>query len=198
MVFADVSGGYNTGIGSSQKVSSTPLIATTGIGTALTINTTVNAHVGYANGFYASGPSYSSVEGGVLFGYRYSVLGRVTALYNYSQSDSINANFYSEHLVQLTLEQYFAPFVLFVRPELRFREYQGTIVMGITGSTTRNDTIFGVHRRHALQLPRLARGHPRLHPGGRPDRLPVHRRPGRTVDPSYVRQELMLGVRAAY
>jgi hypothetical protein len=197
VVFADVSGAYNTGIGSSQKVSSTPLVATTGIGTALTINTTVNAHIGYANGFYASGPSYSSVEGGLLFGYRYSALGRATALYNYSQADSINANFYSEHLVQVTLEQYFAPFVVFARPELRLRQYQGTIVMDTAGSTTRNDTIFGgsVGLRYNFRGWLAGTLDYTLEDVQTDFRYVAGRV---TVDPSYVRQELMLGVRAAY
>src|SRR5262249_46009453 len=133
VVFAELSGGYNTGIGSSEKVNSTPLIATTGIATAPTPTTPANAQIAYTNRCYASGPSYSSVQGSLLVGYRYSPLGRITGLYSYNQFDSINANFYSEHLLAVTLEQYFAPFVLFARPELHFREYQGTVVMDING-----------------------------------------------------------------
>jgi hypothetical protein len=197
VVFADVSGGYNTGIGSSQKVNSTPLTATTGIATALTLNTTVNAQVGYSNGFYASGPSYSSVQGSVLFGYRYSPLGRVTALYSYNQADSINANFYSEHLLQLTLEQYFAPFVVFARPELHFREYQGTIVMDLNGGTTRDDTILGVAVGMRYNFRDWLAGTLDyvLQDVQTDFRYMADRF---LVDPSYVRHELMLGVRAAY
>jgi hypothetical protein len=198
VVFADVSGGYNTGIGGSQKVSSTPLIALTGIETALTLNTTVNAHIGYANGFYSSGPSYSSVEGGALFGYRYSPLGRVTAEYDYSQSDSINANFYSEHLLALTLEQYFAPFVLFARPELRLRTYQGTIVMDVNASTTRDDTIVAVTAGMRYNFRGWLAA--TLDYNLQSDQTDFRYTVGRfsNLDPSYVRHELMLGVRAAY
>jgi hypothetical protein len=197
VVFADVSGGYNTGIGSSEKINSTPLTAVAGIGTALTLNTTVNAQVGYANGFYSSGPSYSSVTGSLLFGFRYSPLGRVTALYSYNQQDSINANFYSEHLLQLTVEQYFAPFVVFARPELHFRNYQGTIVMDLGGGNTRDDTIVGVTAGLRYNFRDWLAGTldytlTDVHTDFRymADRF--------LVDPSYVRHELMLGVRAAY
>jgi len=196
-VFADVSAGFYTGIGDSQKVNSYPLIAIAGIQTALTVNTTINAHLGYSNGFYASGPSYSTIDGGILFGYRYSPLGRVTALYSYSHQDSINANFYRDHLLQGSIEQYFVPFVVFARPELRIREYDGTIVMGTNGNV-RNDVIIGatVGMRYSFrdwiagtldyQL-QVVQTDFKYNAGG-----------GIVDDPSYVRHELLLGVRAAY
>jgi len=196
-VFADVSAGYNTGIGSSQKVNSLPVTALGGIQTALTLNTTLNAHIGYTNGFYASGPSYSALVAGVLVGYRYSPLGRVMALYSYDHQDSINANFYRDHLFQGSIEHYFVPFVLFAQPELRLRQYDGTIVMGTTG-TTRNDLIVGatVGMRYSFrdwiagtldyQL-QVIQTDFKYDAGG-----------GVVVDPSYVRHELLLGVRAAY
>lgn len=196
-VFADVSIGYDTGIGSSRKVNSTPLLASAGIQTALTLNTTLNAHVGYANGFYASGPSYSSVTGGVLFGYRYSPLGRVTATYDYIPTDSINANYYSEHLIQLTIEQYFAPFVVFARPELRLRSYQGTIVMATDGSTTRDDTIFAATAGIRYNFRDWIAG--TLDYRIEDDQTDFrYMAAGAIQDPSYVRHELLLGVRAAY
>jgi hypothetical protein len=196
-VYVDVSEGYNTGIGSSDKVTSYPLIASAGIQTALTLNTTVDAHLGYANGFYANGPSYSSVTGGVLFGYRYSPFGRVTLLYDYEHQDSINANFYRDHVLQLSIEHLVAPFVVFARPELRFRRYDGTVVMGTTGNT-RDDVIFGatVGMRYSFrdwiaatldyQLQDIQTDF-RYNDGS-----------GNQVDPSYIRHELLLGVRAAY
>jgi hypothetical protein len=196
-VYADVSAGYYTGIGSSQKVSSLPLTALGGIQTALALNTILNAHIGYTNGFYASGPSYASLVAGVLFGYRYSPLGRVTALYSYDHQDSINANFYRDHLFQGTIEHYFVPFVVFARPELRLRQYEGTVVMGTTGNT-RNDLIVGttVGMRYSFrdwiagtldyQL-QLIQTDFRYDAGS-----------GLIVDPSYLRHELLVGVRAAY
>ncbi|MGH9885539.1 MAG: hypothetical protein ACREBE_08430 [bacterium] len=196
-VFGDVSVGYFTGLGDSQKVNSFPFTVVGGIQTALTLNTTVNAHAGYSNGFYSSGPSYSTVTGGVLFGYRYSPLGRVTALYNYDHADSINANFYRDHAFQVSIEQYLVPFVVFAQSELRLRQYDGTIVMGMTGRT-RDDTIIGatVGMRYGFrdwiaatvdyQLQDVQTDF-RYDAGG-----------GLIVDPSFVRHELLVGVRAAY
>ena len=89
---ADVSEGIYTGIGdSSTKVTSYPLTAIGMIQTALTVNSTLIGRVGYTNGFYASGPSYSSVVGGLQLGYRFNDFSRVVALYSYDHEDSINA-----------------------------------------------------------------------------------------------------------
>lgn len=197
-LFTDLSVGYDTGIGSSKKVNSMPLIATVGLQTVLTLNTTLNAHVGYSNGFYASGPSYSSVEGGVLFGYRYSPLGRITALYSYDHTDSINANFYRDHLIQLTVEQYFAPFVVFARPEVRFRRYEGTIVMGTTGNV-RDDTILAITAGMRYNFRDWIAGTldyrlSDVQTDFRYDAGASHP----ALNPSYIRHELLLGVRAAY
>ena len=196
-IFAEVSEGYYTGLGDSQKINSYPLTTMAGIQTALTLNTTFNAHVGYSNGFYASGPSYSSLKAGVMFGYRYSPLGRVTALYSYDHQDSINANFYRDHLFQGSIEQFFVPFMVFVRPELRIRQYEGTIVMGTNGNV-RNDVIVAgtVGMRYSFrdwiaatldyQLSLIQTN------------FKYTAGPGLIDDPSYVRHELLLGVRAAY
>jgi hypothetical protein len=196
-VFANASAGYFTGVGSSEKVNSYPLTLLAGIQTVLTLNTTLNAHLGYTNGFYASGPSYSSVVGGIMFGYRYSPVGRVTLLYSYEHQDSINANFYRDHVFQGTLEQYVVPFVLFARPELRLRQYDGTIVMSTTGSTTRDDLIVGatVGMRYNFRDWIAATLDYQLQLIQTDFQYDAD---GTLVDPSYVRHELLLGVRAAY
>lgn len=196
-VFVDVSQGLYTGIGNSQKVTSLPFTAMAGIQTALTLNTTVNAHAGYTNGFYASGPSYSGVTAGVLFGYRYSPLGRVTALYSYDHQDSINANFYRDHVFQASIEHYFVPFVVFARPELRLRQYEGTIVMGTTGNT-RDDLIVGATAGMRYSIRDWIAGTLDYQLSVIQTSFTYDAGGGLVDDPSYVRQELLLGVRAAY
>jgi hypothetical protein len=196
-VFVDVSGGYFTGIGNSLKVDSFPVTAIAGIQTALTLNTTINAHAGYTNGFYASGPSYSSVAAGVLFGYRYSPLGRVTALYSYDHQDSINANFYRDHVFQASIEHYFVPFVVFARPELRLRQYEGTVVMGTTGNT-RDDLILGATVGMRYSFRDWIAGTLDYQLSVIQTDFTYDAGSGLVDDPSYVRQELLLGVRAAY
>ena len=197
-VFVDVSEGFFTGIGNSQKVNSFPFTAIGGIQTALTLNTTINAHAGYTNGFYASGPNYAGLTAGVLFGYRYSPLGRVTALYNYVHEDSINANFYRDHQFQFSVEQYFVPFILYAQPELRLRQYVGTIVLGTTGNT-RDDLIVGatVGVRYLFRDWLVGTLDYELSAIQTDFRYAVAVG-AMTVDPSYVRQELLVGVRAAY
>lgn len=144
-LFVDVSQGLFGGLGSaSTKVGSLPLTTVAGIMTALTLRTTFSARIGYTNGFYEAGPSYSAVAGGVQLGYRYSPLGRVTALYSYDHADSINANFFRDHKIGLMLEQQALPFTLVLRPEIFFRKYSGVIVMSPDGSTTRNDFIASI------------------------------------------------------
>jgi opacity protein-like surface antigen len=199
-VFVDVSEGLFTGLGNSQKATSFPFTAIAGIQTALTLNTTVNAHVGYTNGFYASGPNYAGVAGAVLFGYRYSPLGRITALYGYDHEDSINANFYRDHMFQASIEQYFVPFVVFARPELRLRQYEGTLVMGTDGSHTRDDLIVGatVGMRYSFRDWLAGTLDYDLSVIQTNFRYNVVGSMGLVDDPSYVRHELLLGVRAAY
>jgi hypothetical protein len=145
VVFADVSWGVTSALGdSSTKVTSYPLQAVAGVATLLSAKTTLNFQAGYVNGFYSSGPSYSSVTIGAQLGYRYSPLGRATLGYNLLYNDSVNANYYRDHVIALNVEQLFAPFVFVAQPEVHFRRYEGTLVMGTSGETSRDDVIFSL------------------------------------------------------
>jgi len=144
VIYADVSIAMNNGIGDSTKVSSYPLTAVAGIATLLGAKTTINLEGGYTNGFYSAGPSYSGLTASAQVGYRYSPLGRATAGYRLMYQDSVNANFFRDHVFQLNFEQLFAPFVLMLQPEVHLRQYSGTLVMGTNGEIARNDLIFAV------------------------------------------------------
>jgi hypothetical protein len=195
VAYADISMGVFSGLGSSStKVDSYPLIAQAGLATLLTPKITVNAHAGYTNGFYATGPSYSSVTAGAQLGYRYSELGRAALTYDLRYEDSVNANFYRDHVVRLAIEQLFVPFAVMVQPELHFRRYDG--ITAVMGPPTRDDIIFaltaGLHYnfRNSLaatldyQFSTVATDY-RYMAGSIVD------------DPSYLRHQLMLGVRWA-
>jgi len=200
-IYADVSEGIVSSVGSASngapaKASSYPLTAIAGLATLFTIKTTVNVYGGYTNGFYSSGPNFSAPLIGASLGYRYSPLGRVTLQYNLAYQDSINANYYRDHIIQLALQQVVSPVVLLVQPEVHFREYQGVNV--VQGSPTRDDVIFavvaGVHYnlRNWLSVglnyrfSTVQTNYRYMPIGG-----------GVTNDPSYVRHEILLGVRAA-
>lgn len=193
--FADGSIGYFSGLGSaSVKSNSYPLTLQAGVQTLLSLKTTVIARVGYTNGFYSEGPSFSSILGGVQIGYRYAPTGRVTALYEYSHQDSINANFYRDHHILMTLEQQVKPLVLSIVPEIFFRRYEGVTVIVPGSADTRDDRIYSVSAgaRYnfrdwlaAVVQYRFSAVQTDFRTGGTGD------------DPSYVRHEILAGLRAA-
>lgn len=196
VVFADISQGIYGGLGDeSMKVDSYPFVAQVGIGTLLTPNLTVNAHVGYTNGFYSSGPSYSSVIAGAQVGYRYNPLGRVALTYDLKYEDSVNANYFRDHIVRLLFQQMVVPFTVMVQPEVHFREYNGITI--VDGPATRNDVILaiiaGAHYNFRnsfavgldYRFSAVETDYRYMAPGGAVD------------DPSFVRHQLLLGMRWA-
>lgn len=191
--FGDFKQSINGGLGdSSTMVDNYPLALTAGVQTLLTLKTTLIGRIGYTNGFYSSGPSYSAITGGLQVGYRYSPNGRAALMYEYAFHDSINANFYRDHAVQLDIEQRFAPFFLSVRPELRFRKYEGVNSV-VAGPDTRNDVI--------VAATASARYNFRNSLGAIVEyRLGLVETDFMTAlgdDPSFVRHEVVAGVRAA-
>jgi len=196
-VYADASIGIYGGLGAdSTKVGSFPLTTLAGIQTLLSLNTTVSAQAGYTNGFYSSGPSYSAPVIGAEVGYRYSPLGRVTAMYQYMHQDSVNANYFRDHVVRLWLQQMYVPFALTVQPELHFRRYDGITI--VNGPSTRSDIIFsmavGVHYNFRNWIAgTLGYNLSLVQTDYRYMPLPS----GPMDDPSYIRHELVVGVRVA-
>lgn len=145
VVYTDLSWGIVSGLGSSSsKTTSYPLQLIAGVATLFSPKTTANVHAGYVNGFYTTGPNYSGVTVGSQLGYRYTPLGRATLGYNLVYNDSVNSNYYRDHVIQLNIEHLLAPFVFVAQPEIHFRKYDGTIVMGSNGEVTRNDLIFAL------------------------------------------------------
>lgn len=143
-VFADISQSVSTGLGSDAdaKVTSYPLTAKVGISTLLSLKTTLNVAAGYTNGFYEAGPSFSAPTFEAMLGYRYSPLGRLVLSYEYQHVDSINANFFRDHVAALRLAQGAGPVVLMVQPEVHFRTYRGISL--VMGPPERDDVIFAV------------------------------------------------------
>ena len=181
---------------SSQKVTSYPFAAMAGVSTLLTLKTTLNLYAGYTNGFYTSGPSFSAPMFGATFGYRYSPLGRVALAYSLMYQDSINANYFRDHVVQLLFEQQLNPFVIVAQPEVHFRQYNGVTI--VDGPMTRDDLIFavvaGVHYNFRNWIAAtvnyrfsLVETEYRYMPIGG----------GSVLDPSYARHELLAGLRFA-
>lgn len=201
LIYGDVSLGIVSGIGSSAasqaKASSLPLTAILGASTLLSLKTTLKVEAGYTRGFYSSGPDFSSPTVNATLGYRYSPLGRVAVSYSLLYTDSINANYFRDHVIRLIVQQGFAPFVVVVQPELHFREYNGFNVPGVTAGTVRDDTIFaivgGIHYNFRDSVAATLD----YHFSTVQTNFRYMDVSGQTIDPSYVRHELLLGVRAA-
>ncbi len=148
---ADVSYGFYGPLGTSTlggmpyKTGSNPLRAVVGASTLLTLNTSIKAHVGYAQASYGVGAGYIAPVGGIEVGYRWSDNGRIVALYDYDHFDSFNANFYSDHTVAIRAVQQINSAVIDVGPEVRLRQFGG--IPKALGAPDRTDFVAGVRAR---------------------------------------------------
>ena len=197
VLFADYTQGIYGGLGGeSVKNDALPMTFTAGIQTLLSVKTSVVARAGYTNGFYSAGPSYSAFVGGLEFGWRYAPTGRVTALYEYGHHDSINANFYRDHAFRMLLEQQVVPLVFYLQPELRLRRYEGIMQVLPTAPDTRDDLIVALSAgaRYNLRDWFATVAEYKLTAIDTDYR---YMSGTVTDDPSYVRHEFMIGVRAA-
>lgn len=200
VVWGDLSIGVVTGIGSSAasqaKATSYPLNALVGINTLLSLKTSASVDAGYANGFYTKGPSFSGPRIDANLNYAYSVLGRVGIGYSYMFQDSVNANYFRDHLIHAYVQHDVEPIVLVAGPELHFREYSGIAIPG--APTVRDDVIFAVvaGARYTFRNWIAATLDYRF------ATVQTNYRymdvAGNTIDPSYVRHELLAGVRVAW
>jgi hypothetical protein len=198
LLWADVSEGVVTGIGNSDasqaKPTSYPFNAIVGVTSVITPTLTASADAGYANAFYTSGPSFSGPRADVTGTYYSSPFGRLSLGYSYNFSDSVNASFYSEHVVHAYVAHAFVPFVFVVGPELHFRSYDGVMLAG--APTTRSDVIVaavaGIHYSFRNWL--AATIDYRFSTVQTDFRYTVGTE---TINPSYVRHELLAGLRAA-
>lgn len=196
-VYADASMGYYTGLGAdSRKVTSYPLQAIAGISTLLTLKTTLNLQAGYVNGFYSAGPSYSAPTVGASLGYRYSPLGRVQLTYDWLYQDSVNANYYRDHVIRAWWQQLVNPFVIMVQPEVHFRQYNGVNTLIMNAPPTRDDVIFSVIAGAHYNFRNWAAAtlDYRFTDVSTNYRLMVD---GTIDNPGYARHELLLGLRVA-
>lgn len=141
--YLDGSYGLISGLGdeaSSYKVNSTPLRLQAGSDTAITENTTIRTRAGYGFGFYSGGADFSGVLFALEFGYRYSPLGRVTIEYTRDFQDSINANYYAEHLVRFGVDQQIDKVTIGLAAAAHLRGYY-SVNARVGGADTRDDLI---------------------------------------------------------
>lgn len=201
VLFADVNQGLNLPLGNgtvyaAPKATSFPLTVTTGIQTLLSLKTSVVARIGYTEGFYSAGPSFSTLIGGVEFGYRYSPLGRIAGVYEYVVEDSINSNYFRDHRLRVNVRQLYAPFTLSLDPEIRIRQYRGVqTLIPMAPSDTRDDFIAAVaaSARYSFRDRWAAVAQYRFSTVQTDFRYMFD---GDVDDPTFLRHELMFGIRA--
>ena len=199
LLWADIAEGVVTGIGnkpvSQMKPTSYPFRGVVGISSLLSLKTTVSVDAGYTNGFYSRGPSWSAPHIDATVGYHYSPLGRVGVGYSLFYEDSVNANYYQDHLLRAYWAQGLEPLVIVVAPEVHFRQYNGVNIAG--APPVRNDVIIavvgGIHYTYRNWLAATL--------DYRFTTVQTDYRymdtTGGQVNPSYVRHELLAGLRIA-
>jgi hypothetical protein len=195
-VYADVTWGIYGGLGSSSnRNDSFPLRGVIGIQTAITTDTAVNFRVGAGKGFYSAGPDVFQPIVGLQFAYRYSPNGQLLAMYSYDFTDSIQANFFRDHLFEIGENHAFGRVTVATTLDMRLRNYQGINVPGITGPPERSDFLldFGLSPRYYIQDWFAVTVDYDLVMDSTDYRYMTG---GMTINPSYVRNQLLAGVRA--
>ena len=126
------------------KVPSNPLRLRTGIASALTERLSASVFAGYAQGNYEEGASFNAPIFGAEASYKYSLAGKVTLSYNYDNTDSINSNFFSEHVIRARLQHNVQRIQFSAYAANRFRTYNelNAAFGAVNGETTRDDVIF--------------------------------------------------------
>ncbi|HVK85881.1 MAG TPA: hypothetical protein VM513_17295, partial [Kofleriaceae bacterium] len=199
-LFADFNYSFIGGIGNdgaaipSIKRSAQPIRGGVGIATALSALITAKLNAGWAYASYDGGASYNTPVLGAEIGYRYSPLGRFFAAYSWDHRDSINADFYRDHLVRAGVEQPLGRVLGGLFGEVHLRKYQG--ISPDIGPPQRDDVLLigtlramYVHRDWLAVLLELRAQSVAT------DYMPVAGGP--FADPSFTRLDATLGVRAA-
>ena len=200
-LLADVSYGFIGGLGSPDlggmpyKRAANPIRGGVGVASAITELFTVKANVGWAYASYAGGASYNAPILGAEIGFQYSPLGRLLVEYAWEHRDSINADFYRDHLFGARVDHQLWRIVATARGQVRLRGYRGIspvigpptrddviIAVGAAGTYTIRDT-FGVVADWTTEIDQT-------------DYMSSFS--GTGDDPSYTRTEITVGVRAAF
>jgi hypothetical protein len=107
----------------------------------------------------------------------------------------VNANYFRDHVLRLWVQQMYVPFAITVQPELHFRKYQG-VIAGVNGGPVRDDVIFAVSAGLHYNFRNWIAGTLGYNLGiVQTDYR--YMTDGLVDNPSYIRHELLAGVRVA-
>jgi hypothetical protein len=200
-LFSDLSYGFYGPLGEAQPVagslikqSSNPLRFLIGAASSLSEPITVKAHVGWAYSPYSMGEGYNGPLFDLEGGYEYSPTGRVVAEYSLDYQDSTNANYWRDHRFTLRLDQQIRNLLLTGGVDVIFRGYRG---ISSLGPPERDDVVLGARIRAQYVL--SERYYLTGEYVGTSDQTEYRSTfMGVTDDPSYSRNEVMFGARAAF
>ncbi|MBA2543846.1 MAG: hypothetical protein H0V17_29650 [Deltaproteobacteria bacterium] len=197
-LFGDVTLGYVGPFGQdSTRPTSYPLKAVVGIASAITIKTSINARVGFGKGFY-SDTDFTNIIGGIQLGYRFSPELRFALMYDYDFHDSINANFYRDHALKFRSDYRRNKVTIFGGTEVRFRSYRQVIPEAMGSTADRDDLIFGIGAGAIFNFKDWIAATIDYTLAIDKTDFRYMAETGVLDDPSYVRQSVFAGVRAAY
>jgi hypothetical protein len=202
--YFDGSIGFYSGLGSTsemRKSSSTPVRAILGLDTNITPTIVFHGWGGVAKGFYDRGDDYLTPVGAVGLAWDYTEHGRTYAQYRYDFTDSINANYYRDHAFKLGLSQQVGPVVFDGTAEMRLRRFHTLLAapeLIPSNPDIRDDVLFeGIARAaYALSDWLSLTATYRYTLDNTSERYMLTS--GAINDPSFVRQEVVLGVMAAF
>lgn len=193
LFYGDASLGFFGGLGSeATKVSSMPLRTVVGAQTLLSLNVTAIARVGFAKGFYSAGPDFTMAIFGGQVGYRFSPQARLTAMYDYDFTDSVNANFFRDHAFKLRHEQIVRDTQFVGDLGFALRTYFGVPAAFMGSAPDRSDVLLNAHLGAARSFRDWLAG--TVDYNFWTDQTDYIQNGD---DPSYTRHELIVGVRAA-
>jgi len=200
-IYADLSYGFYGPLGEAQpiagsltKQASNPLRFLAGIATTLTEPTTLKLQLGWGHSSYAMGEGYNAPLINIEGGYEYSPTGRAVAEYSLDYQDSSNANYHRDHKLSFRVDQQLRKLLLSGGVDVVFRGYRG--ITGI-GAPDRDDVVLAARVRAQYVL--TERYYLTGEYIGATDQTDYRSTfMGVTDDPSYSRNELMLGARAAF
>jgi hypothetical protein len=115
-----------------------PFHVSAGLQGLITPKLTLNAWVGYANGFYVSGPSPNTVVGGLQLGWKPTMLSTGALGYEHDFENSLLGSYYDVDMVYLSWTQLIWRFTGFVRLSYANERFKGVQPIQATTDGTDN------------------------------------------------------------
>jgi hypothetical protein len=135
----------NTYQNATTHPNSFPFHVMVGVQGLITVKLTVNAWVGYGNGFYVSGPSPNTAVGGLQLGWKPTVLSTGVLGYEHDFQNSLLGSYYDVDMVYVSWTQLVWRFTGFLRLSYANERFKG--VQPIQATTDGTDNYITLNTR---------------------------------------------------